>query len=157
MMAIPRYKLNLRVHDNTGHAVFVALGQTAEQIVGMVVRELMEKYEETADGNEAQNIPELAEKVNNKTYVFHIKIDPREFGYRLFTISSIYPVSIELENKYQLQGIQKDTAEGQSTDTEQDHLGTNEGNTNAAGDNKDSQPKNVEERTMVREKKRAHP
>lgn len=52
------YILNLEVEDHScGPAVFLAFGETVEQIIGMRVRKLMDNSEEMAKENEADNVP----------------------------------------------------------------------------------------------------
>ncbi|XP_026399181.1 uncharacterized protein LOC113295036 [Papaver somniferum] len=91
---VPRYKLQLKVTDNTTPAAIIVSGPAAEPLLD--------------NENMAENVPEILDTLG-RSFIFKVHLTEKSFGYNNFSVRKLYPINYDLEAKYELRNMQQVT------------------------------------------------
>ncbi|KAM4072487.1 hypothetical protein ACB094_11G141100 [Castanea mollissima] len=96
--AVPSYRIQVQVQDETGSTTFILFNKGAERIISKTAKELAEMQEEILklDGN---TIPKEIEKIVGNEYLFQLHLDEYnlKYGKENYTVSKILDIEISHE------------------------------------------------------------
>ncbi|KAF3957186.1 hypothetical protein CMV_017780 [Castanea mollissima] len=96
--AVPSYRIQVQVQDETGSTTFILFDKGAERIISKTAKELAETQEEIfkLDGN---TIPKEIEKIIGNEYLFQLHLDEYnlKYGKENYTVSKILEIEISHE------------------------------------------------------------
>ncbi|KAL4598102.1 hypothetical protein ACB092_11G035100 [Castanea dentata] len=93
--AVPSYRIQVQVQDETGSTTFILFDKGAERIISKTAKELAEMQEEIfkLDGN---TIPKEIQKIIGNEYLFQLHLDEYnlKYGKENYTVSKILEIEI---------------------------------------------------------------
>ncbi|KAM3685740.1 hypothetical protein ACJW31_11G140800 [Castanea mollissima] len=96
--AVPSYRIQVQVQDETGSTTFILFDKGAERIISKTAKELAEMQEEIfkLDGN---TIPKEIQKIIGNKYLFQLHLDEYnlKYGKENYTVSKILEIEISHE------------------------------------------------------------
>ncbi|KAL0015524.1 hypothetical protein SO802_002593 [Lithocarpus litseifolius] len=101
---IPRYRIELKVEDDTGLATFILFDSTAEKLLYISAKELINKCSQVP---EEFDLPIQIANLIGKTFVFQLELNDYNLkqGWEIYTVKKLFDPVIQTDNSLKLHQI----------------------------------------------------
>nr|POE51191.1 hypothetical protein CFP56_49407 [Quercus suber] len=101
---IPRYRIELKVEDDTGLATFILFDSTAEKLLHISAKELINKCSQVP---EEFDLPMQIANLIGKTFVFQLELNDYNLkqGWEIYTVKKLFDPVIHTDNSVKLDQI----------------------------------------------------
>ncbi|XP_030969013.1 replication protein A 70 kDa DNA-binding subunit A-like isoform X2 [Quercus lobata] len=98
--AVPSYRIQVQVQDETGSTTFISFDKGAEKIISKTAKELVEMQEEMLKLDE-NTLPKEIQKIIGNEYLFQLHLDEYnlKYGKENYTVSKILEMEISHKQK----------------------------------------------------------